>query len=1001
MLRFTSRLLAALAVASAAIMLVPIGARSQQAAAPVTSDPAAPVIAAPVSPEIRTPANQVTAGGELEKVTVTGYLVPRVGGGPQPVFTLDQDFIGKQADQTVNDVLNRYTGGQSKQNQLTNVGLSPSPASSAYGLRALPPGDTLVLVDGYRFPSYPISNSAVNFVDINAIPLAAVDRIEILKDGGSATYGSDAVAGVVNVITKDTYNGADIINYLGISQRGDFEVYHGSLTAGVSDKPLFGGKLSVVTAFDYYSQSPIESLDRWYAYGDRSKLSPNYPDQPIAFFPANGSFTGNTTGNTYVVKPGTTGPNIGASDFLVLPPETPSSFNTFIPTDEQLAARETRYGGIVNTNYLPTDWLRLYDRFIIQRNEENTITPNQGMSTADLLPPALNTPITVPANNPYNPFGESLVPNGQLFREFGPWSIDVISRTFRNIVGATVQLPHDWFIDGSFLYGESDATYTVYNSIDKTRLQEALNGTLPGFEEIFFNPFTDQNINNHPNSIFYNSLRTEQVEDNRTDLVQWTLRAGGTLVNLPSGPLTVAGGLEYRSEDLAQSNDTNSQFNNIISANFAGHLISARRYVKSAYGEVDLPLVGEKWSWPGLRNLDTVFSERYDDYSDFGGAAKPKLAVRYKPFEDLTFRGSYAEGYIAPTLVELFAAPLQFQQIITDPQNGQTYSVLLTTGGNPNLKPQTSYGYYLEALWTPGSGDENSWWHWAKGFSGYIDWYQIDIRNEIGTVAAQTLVGAPNAFPGTVIRGGNGLIQEVIANYLNLGNTLTDGIDFGASYLTKEYNWGKLDFELNATYIYKYSRLRLEGNANGTASFQVLQSDDSLGFGGPDLKLVSSLFYSKHLFGNDNFRTGFTLNYIDSQADGLTNFHGTLPAVDAGLQPPGYIHEIGSWTTVDWQISYEFGAPPEITPESARPGYDKDGKRILGEKAISPKPEGSRWNWRSILANTTVTFGINNIADTRPPLQVAAGSTNFIQGYDTTSATPIQRYFYFQIEKKF
>ena len=127
---------------------------------------------------------------------------------------------------------------------MTFVGQSTSPASSAYGLRALPAGDTLVLVDGYRFPSYPIPlNSVFNFVDINAIPLAGVDRIEILKDGGSATYGSDAVAGVVNVITKDSYNGADIVNYFGISQRGDYGVYHGSLTAGITDKPLFGGKV--------------------------------------------------------------------------------------------------------------------------------------------------------------------------------------------------------------------------------------------------------------------------------------------------------------------------------------------------------------------------------------------------------------------------------------------------------------------------------------------------------------------------------------------------------------------------------------------------------------------------------------------------------------------------------------------------------------------------------------------------------------------------------------
>ena len=988
--RFSNRFLAALAVASAAIVLPPIGARSQQAAATVTTDPAAPANTAPVSPEITTPANQVTAGGELEKVTVTGYLVPRVGGGPQPVFTMDRDFITKQADQTINDVLNRYPGGLSESNALTLTGVSTSPASSAYGLRALPADDTLVLVDGYRFPSYPIPlNSVFNFVDLNAIPLAAVDRIEILKDGGSATYGSDAVAGVVNVITKDTYNGADIVNYFGISQRGDFEVYHGSLTAGIADKPIFGGKFSIVTAFDYYSQSPIEAVDRWYAYGDRSKLSPNYPNQPVAFFPGNGSFTGNTTGNTYQVKPGTTGPTITADDFFVNGP----TFSTFVPIDEQLAARETRYGGIINANYLPTDWLKIYDRFIIDRNEENTITPNQGFSAVD--------GIVIPANNPFNPFGEALTPNGQLEREFGPWSEDIIIRTLRNIVGGTVQLPHDWFIDGNFLYGESDATQYVYNSIIKNRLQEALNGTLPGFEGVFFNPFTDQNLNIHPNQQFYDALRTEQELNNRTDIVQWTLKSGGTVIELPSGPLTVAGGLEYRSESLIQGNDVNSEFDNITSGDFEGHLLSARRYVKSAYGEVDLPLVGEKWSWPGLRNIDVVFSERYDNYSDFGATEKPKIAVRYKPFEDLMFRGSYTESFIAPTLGELFTTPQQFQTTITDPQNGLTYNVIQQTGGNPNLQPQTSYGYYLEALWTPGSGDDSSWWHWAKGFSAYVDWYQIDVRNEISTIAPQTLVGAPNAFPGTVIRGANGLIQEVITNYQNVGGTLTDGIDFGASYLTKEYDWGKIDFELNATYIYNYSRRRLEGNADGSASFQVLRSDDSLGFGGPDFKMVASLFYSKHLFGNDNFRTGFTLNYIDSQADGLTNFHGTLPAVDAGLQPPGYIHEIGSWTTVDWQISYEFGAPAEVSPESPRPGYDKEGKPIIGEKAISPKPEGSRWNWRSILANTTVTFGINNIADTRPPLQVAAGATNFIQGYDTTSATPIQRYFYFQIEKKF
>ena len=212
------------------------------------------------------PSNAQTSGGQLEQVTVTGYLIPRVGEGPQPVTTLNQDFIQKQAYQTVNDVLNNYPGGLSGQNAQTFAGNSNSPATSAFNLKSLPIGSTLVLIDGFRFPSTGISinGGTIPFVDINSIPLAAIDRIEILKDGGSATYGDDAVAGVVNIITKEDYNGADIVNYFGESQRGDDEIYHLSMTGGASQKGAFG-KVSIVATFDYYDSSPIDFKDRWFS----------------------------------------------------------------------------------------------------------------------------------------------------------------------------------------------------------------------------------------------------------------------------------------------------------------------------------------------------------------------------------------------------------------------------------------------------------------------------------------------------------------------------------------------------------------------------------------------------------------------------------------------------------------------------------------------------------------------------------------------------------------
>jgi outer membrane receptor protein involved in Fe transport len=166
------------------------------------------------------------------------------------------------------------------------------------------------------------------------------------------------------------------------------------------------------------------------------------------------------------------------------------------------------------------------------------------------------------------------------------------------------------------------------------------------------------------------------------------------------------------------------------------------------------------------------------------------------------------------------------------------------------------------------------------------------------------------------------------------------------------------------------------------------------------LKFVGSLFYSKHVFGNDLFRTGVTLNYVGSELDQTNDAHGTIPPFSAPLSPPGFVHLIGSWTTWDWQISYEFGPPVEVTPETPKPGYNKEGKQLVGEKAIAPAPEGHGWTWRRLLDNTTFTFGIKNVFDTRPPLQVATGGP-FFQGFDTQSTSPVQRFFYGQIEKKF
>ena len=961
-----------------AVSLSLIGWLIQPAQSQTTSPPASPSGTEQAAP----------GGGELQQVTVTGYILPRVGTGPQPVTTIDQDYIQKHAVQTVADVINSLPQSIGYFTPVTTTGNSFSPGSAAVGLKGLPFNATLVLVDGIRFPEYPFfinstGGGPVGFVDLNSFPTASIDRVELLKDGGSATYGSDAVAGVVNLILKDDYQGADINYYYGISQRGDFEVSHAQFTAGVAQQLSEHSKFSIVASFDFYDQSPIMSQDRWYSnILDHSVISPKYPPQPNFYSPL-GNFI-DSAGNLYVVKPGTTGPAIKQSDFTING-GTPLNFSTLY---QQITPRETRYGGTVKAEYSPTDWLRFYDTLIVQRNEEYAVTPNQGYSASD--------GIVVPAYNPYNPFKVALTNSGVPFNslaEFGPWVTDTIIRTIRNTAGATLQLPFNgWYVDGSFTYGESDGTETVNNSVITNRLQEALNGTLPGHIGSFFNPFTDESIG-HPNAAFYPALRTQQILNSRTDLINYILKAGGTVISLPSGDLTLAGGLEYRSESFIQANDPNSRISNITSDNFPGKLTSARRNIWSIYGELDIPLLGNKWSWPGARSLEVVLSERQDYYSDFGSAAKPKVAVLYKPIDDLVLRGTYEEGFIAPSLAQLFGASVPAVTGINDPVLGTSYTTFTVTGANPHLKPETSYGYYLGAVWTPGSKDpEHSWWGWANGFSAYVDWYEVSLRNVIGQISPQELVDLASSFPGAVVRGPTGAISQINAQFQNIGTDLTEGLDFGASYVTKEFNWGKLDLELNASWIYNFSSKHLVGaNANGTPIFEIWNQTDSYGI--PELKMNTSAFYSKTVFGIDTVRTGVTWNFTSHEHDINDNFFGTFP--QASLDSPGYVHIIGAWSTFDWQISYKFGAPTIVTPETPKPGYDKEGKKIVGEKAIAPPAEGKggvRW-W---LANTTLTFGINNIFDTRPPY-----SADWYQGFDTGDATPIQRYFYVQIDKKF
>jgi iron complex outermembrane recepter protein len=944
-------------------------------------------------------------GGELQQVTVTGYLVPHVGEGPQPVTSFDQTFISKMGNQQVADVLQQLPAATGNVNPGVVPGFGFQPAGASIALKGLLPSDTLVLVDGLRMPVFPffqfgVTTGPFTFTDINSIPLGAIDRVDILNDGGSATYGTDAVAGVVNFITKDGYQGGDVYNYFGISQRNDYEVYHGEFTGGIVQKLGQDSKISVLAVFDYYDQSPVEAIDRSNEALTFSRLSFKYPNAPITpsltgtFVPQSGP----NAGNSFQTKPGFNGVNPTLSDFLVNAPQE----QQFSIQGLQVYPREQRLGGLVKIEYDATNWLKLYDSFLVNRTEEvSTYGPNQGTYGGGFG----GSSLTVPADNPYNPFGVPAVMGAQAFNEFGVLKTDTTVTTFREVVGATIQLPHGWYIDSNWLYGESDGTETMYNFFRFTGLQAALNGTLPGNMGQFFNPFADEGAAG-PNKAFYgNKLLIGNIwQDVRTDIMQFHTVAGGTLWELPTGAITAAGGFEYRSEDYIANDDPYSHSGNVTAPQFpAGDLTNGRRYIWSIFGELDVPIVGGAWSWPGIRSIELTVSERQDYYSDFGSAAKPKFAILYKPINDLTLRATYSESFVAPSLTQLFSTPQIAETGVIDPKNpsaGQITAFSETTG-NTHLKPENAYTYYVGAVWSPGSSDpEHSWWGWANGFSAYINWFQIDQHNEFGTLSPQEVVDlGASAPPGNFFTRNpiTGQIETIVSGVANLGNGRSEGLEYGFTYSSKEYSWGKIDLQFDGSYLYSLKQQTLQGvNANGSIFFRVFDQTDTANFSSPDLKFLVSAFYSKTLFGIDTFKTGLTLHYIGSELDFRNSDNGTNPT--ATLDFPNYVHLIGSWTSLDWQISYRFGQPAVLTPQAPKPGYDKEGKEIVGEKAIAPAPEGARWGWRDLLANTTITFGINNIFDTAAPLAVDSVLSNFD---GQSGVNNIQRYFWVSIDKKF
>ena len=579
---------------------------------------------------------------ELEKFQVTGTNIKRSDyAGPSPLVVIDQTAIEKSGATTVSELFRDVIySSQGLVDETFTQGLAP--ASAGIDLRGLGVNRTLVLVNGRRVPLFPFGQDGTSsFVDINLIPLGAIERVEILKDGASAIYGADAVAGVVNIITKRDYEGVEVSVEYGQTAESDGETAQLNLTGGASND-----KGNVTFTLDYLNRDAIWARDRDISASANATIDDR-------------SSLGNP--GTFILL---------ASDGIQPDPRCPvenivGPFCTFdFAPYATLIPEVKRLGMSLAAEYQVSDSINLFANLMLASTD----------SKRDLAP--TGDAFFVSAANPNNPFGENVLAIYRLL-EIGPRRDEFETDAYNLVLGLNGYVGQwDWEISAGS--GKVDSTITGVNGYPlAANVQDAIDSGV-------LNPF-GSSPNFDPAMVSHTTQRNGESEQHFVDA-----KLSGEIGEITHGAVELALGVEYRSEEFSDQMDdltSNGEVLGIGSWNGEGD-----RDVFATYAEFSLPL---------LENLEMQLAGRYDAYSDFGSTFNPKLGLRWKPQEDLLLRLSAGTGFKAPSLQELYtgvgAAPVL--EPVYDPVTGDVVEVDNYKSGNPDLEAEESESYNFGVLW--------------------------------------------------------------------------------------------------------------------------------------------------------------------------------------------------------------------------------------------------------------------------------------------------------------
>ncbi|HEY6942139.1 TonB-dependent receptor plug domain-containing protein [Dokdonella sp.] len=958
---------------------------------------------------------QDEAGSQkLETITVTGSNIRRVDiETSNPVVTIDRAAIAKTGKLTLGDLVQQLPAvtGPNTNPQVNNSGGS---GFSSIGLRGLGSPRTLVLINGHRYLSG----------DPNAIPANMIERIEVLTDGASSVYGSDAIAGVVNFILRSDYQGAEFTADYGISDHDDGTSKGYSFTFGQSSD-----KGSIMAGVNYKKIDGVESAHREFSKNSVSRLgstsSPistfigGSPASPYGWIKIPTEFADlfpNCATGRIARNPGADGRNVG-SDYHCYrnSPDAngPSDLYNYATVNLVMTPQE-RTGLFLNGNYKLTDGVEAY----------LNVLHNKTSAAFQLAPSVYGARYgaVISADSYYNPFGIDFSPaSGDLFRarleslgnrraENGTAN-DQLSTGFRGSFAAWNDQQWNWEL--GIDYGHVHVSTTTYGLPNLSILNQ---GTGPSFYDpvtgtvrcgtpeapidgcMAFDPFNLQ----HPNSVAalraaaapgVNSFMTKEMVK-RIDL-------NGGLFELPAGTMQLAVGYNYRSDYTHSNVDTGLivDFNgNCTLGSQCASALQGGYNVKEAYAELFVPIVKDL---PFLHALNITIGDRWSKYSSFGSTNNTKFALEWRPIEDLLLRGTASKVFRAPTVSNIFAgAASDAPRISRDPCD------YAGTGANPNAglpvcagvpttgpfqNESVSTGSQLNGIVSgaafagfpigPERGKSFDFGivydpHWLEGMSVSADVWRLYLNNNITTVRAQSVIdlcyAGQSAYCGLIHRyqsgASQGQIQTINEPTGNLGRVDVEGVDLAMNYRLPEFSFGRFNVGLNATYLQKYDLQTSPGLAGNT-----------------------TYHYAGHF-----------MNYGSAQA-------AACPGAGGGvcLFPRWRAQSHVGWQMGPFDASWSMRYIHRFRMGSASPSQDThpwgsgDVPYLVGAYrdygATTYHDIQFGYNLDSL--NTRVDVGVNNVGDKQPPLLYANNTLN--ANTDPSDFDLMGRYYWGRITVKF